>query len=407
MNRLAQLAAVALENVRALEREHQTAVMLQRSLLPGVLPRAVRDWPSPLATERLQQQAEVGGDFFDAFEVGNDLFLVIGDVQGHSLEAAVVMAELRYSLRAYAYDGYSAPEILARLDSVLGRTAPELTATACIGVVGPDRRSMQLVSAGHLPVVLCRGGATRFLDHHGVLLGVNVGRYDAETVDLLPGDRLAFVTDGLVERRTQSLDDRLDWFSDEIAATTGLSIEQVADHLLEEAGESDDDVALMIVEVQAMLGREPSAEPDLDTSHGGVSTARWSSTPRGVLPHRLPAWAREYADGQLAMARRSLPGAARLPVSSHVHPGGDRADQAGLCGRTTAPGRCLRPRRRWPGGRAGNRDRRRPPDDRPGHRDGRRRPARRPCSSSADLRATTRRSRSGCRGTSGPSSSRC
>ena len=113
---------------------------------------------------------------------------------------------------------------------------------------------MQLVSAGHLPVVLCRGGATRFLDHHGVLLGVNVGRYDAETVDLLPGDRLAFVTDGLVERRTQSLDDRLDWFSDEIAATTGLSIEQVADHLLEEAGESDDDVALMIVEVQAMLG---------------------------------------------------------------------------------------------------------------------------------------------------------
>ena len=51
------------------------------------------------------------------------------------------------------------------------------------------------------------------------------------------------MTDGLAERRTQSLDDRLDWFSDEIAATTGLSIEQVADHLLEEAGESDDDVA--------------------------------------------------------------------------------------------------------------------------------------------------------------------
>ena len=250
MNRLAQLAAVALENVRALEREHQTAVMLQRSLLPGVLPQL-----SGLAIaaryRASQQQAEVGGDFFDAFEVGNDLFLVIGDVQGHSLEAAVVMAELRYSLRAYAYDGYSAPEILARLDSVLGRTAPELTATACIGVVGPDRRSMQLVSAGHLPVVLCRGGATRFLDHHGVLLGVNIGRYDAETVDLLPGDRLAFVTDGLVERRTQSLDDRLDWFSNEIAATTGLSIEQVADHLLEEAGESDDDVALMIVEVTA------------------------------------------------------------------------------------------------------------------------------------------------------------
>ena len=250
MNRLAQLAAVALENVRALEREHQTAVMLQRSLLPGVLPQV----PGLAIAARYrasQQQAEVGGDFFDAFEVGGDVFLVIGDVQGHSLEAAVVMGELRYSLRAYAYDDHQPPEILARLDSVLGRTAPELTATACIAVVAPDRRSMRFVSAGHLPLLLCRGGTARFLDHHGVLLGVNHGRYAAETVEVLPGDRLVFVTDGLIERRTESLDDRLAWFSNEVTATTGLPIEQVADHLLDAAGDSDDDVALMIVEVTA------------------------------------------------------------------------------------------------------------------------------------------------------------
>lgn len=250
MNRLAQLAAVALENVRALEREHQTAVMLQRSLLPGVLPQE----PGLAIAARYrasQRQAEVGGDFFDAFEVGGDVFLVIGDVQGHSLEAAVVMGELRYSLRAYAYDDHQPPEILARLDSVLGRTAPELTATACIAVVAPDRRSMRFVSAGHLPLLLCRAGTARFLDHHGVLLGVNLGRYAAETVELLPGDRLVFVTDGLIERRTESLDDRLAWLSSEVTATTGLPIEQVADHLLDAAGDSDDDVALMIVEVTA------------------------------------------------------------------------------------------------------------------------------------------------------------
>ena len=72
---------------------------------------------------------------------------------------------------------------------------------------------MRFVSAGHLPLLLCRGGTAHFLDHHGVLLGVNLGRYAAETVELLPGDRLVFVTDGLIERRTQSLDDRLAWFS--------------------------------------------------------------------------------------------------------------------------------------------------------------------------------------------------
>lgn len=110
---------------------------------------------------------------------------------------------------------------------------------------------MRFVSAGHLPLLLCRAGTARFLDHHGVLLGVNLGRYAAETVELLPGDRLVFVTDGLIERRTESLDDRLAWLSSEVTATTGLPIEQVADHLLDAAGDSDDDVALMIVEVTA------------------------------------------------------------------------------------------------------------------------------------------------------------
>jgi hypothetical protein len=73
----------------------------------------------------------------------------------------------------------------------------------------------------------------------------------AETIDLVPGDRLVFVTDGLIERRTESLGDRLGWFSGVIEATTRLSIEQLADHLLSEAGDSEDDVALMIVELTA------------------------------------------------------------------------------------------------------------------------------------------------------------
>ena len=111
--------------------------------------------------------------------------------------------------------------------------------------------------------------------------------------------------------------------------------------------------------------------------------------------------AREYADGRWPWRRRSSSGVRLAFRSSHVHPGGDRAKQVYV-------GAPPRPDGVYdlvvdPGGRAGNRDRRRPPDDRPGHRDGRRRAGRRPCSSSADLRATTRRSRSGCRGTSGPS----
>ena len=213
MNRLAQLAAVALENVRALERapdrgDAATQPAARRTaelsgLAIAARYRACNSRRRSAATSSTPSRSGTTSSWSSvtsrAIPRGRG-----GDGGAGTRCGPTPTTATR-------------PQILARLDSVLGRTAPELTATACIA-----GRTAE-VAAGqcrHLPVVLCRGGATRFLDHHGVLLGVNVGRYDAETVDL-PGDRLAFVTDGLAERRTQSLDDRLDWFSDEIAATTG------------------------------------------------------------------------------------------------------------------------------------------------------------------------------------------
>ena len=121
MQRLAQSVSVALGNLRALAHERRTALMLQRSLLPADLPE-----PTGLVIaaryRASEQHAEVGGDFFDAFETDDGrCFVVIGDIQGHSLEAAVVMAEIRYSLRAYAFDGHAPTDILDRLDALLGR----------------------------------------------------------------------------------------------------------------------------------------------------------------------------------------------------------------------------------------------------------------------------------------------
>src|SRR5690606_5962001 len=102
LDRLSQLTSVALDNLRSLEREHRTAFLLQRSLLPTSLPTA-KGISLAARYRASERHAEVGGDFYDAFVVDGDLFAAIGDVQGHSLEAAVVMAELRYSMRAYAY----------------------------------------------------------------------------------------------------------------------------------------------------------------------------------------------------------------------------------------------------------------------------------------------------------------
>ena len=247
IERLGQLTSVALDNLRTLEREHRTALLLQRSLLPATLP-VVPGVTLAARYRASERHAEVGGDFFDAFDVDGSLFIAIGDVQGHSLEAAVVMAQLRYSLRAYAYDGYGPGEIMSRLDRVLVRNEPGVIATACIGMIDPARRSVRFVSAGHPPIIRTRGGEASLLAQKGVLLGL--GSIHAEHVEeLAPGDRLLMLTDGLVERRTTPLDECIAQVADFMAVSSASDTQTVADRVLDAFGASDDDVALLVVDL--------------------------------------------------------------------------------------------------------------------------------------------------------------
>lgn len=247
LQRLAQATAVAAENLRALELEHRTALMLQRSLLPGVLPE-----PEGLVLaaryRASQQQAEVGGDFFDAFEVDGRCLLVIGDVQGHSLEAAVVMAELRYSLRAYAYDGHGPEAVVDRLDRLLDRSGSGLIATIAVLAVAADRRSVEVVCAGHPAPLLVRAGTAHHLDARGPLLGAMIGGHPSTSYELEAGDRLLLFTDGLVERRREPIDVNIDRLAAQAAAAGG-SPEELADALVATWGDSEDDVALLVVDV--------------------------------------------------------------------------------------------------------------------------------------------------------------
>jgi DNA-binding response OmpR family regulator len=250
MLRLVQSVSVALSNLRALAHERRTALMLQRSLLPAVLP----DRPGLTIAARYrasEQHAEVGGDFFDAFETDDGrCFVVIGDIQGHSLEAAVVMAEIRYSLRAYAYDGYGPTEILDRLDALLGRReSPELTATACIAVIAADGRSMDVVNAGHLPPLLVRDAHPAYVDCEGTLLGLEASAAQPTRVALQPGDRVVLMTDGLVERRDESLERSMDRLASAVAHAHDVPAEVLADEVIDRWGHGEDDVALLIVDL--------------------------------------------------------------------------------------------------------------------------------------------------------------
>ncbi|MET8849178.1 GAF domain-containing SpoIIE family protein phosphatase [Amycolatopsis sp. NPDC004625] len=208
MQLLADRLAMAIQ-VEALEENRTATMALQRSLLPSTLPEV-----SGLTFgARYVPGAEtgLGGDWYDLFTLpGDRLGVVMGDVSGHGLDAAVIMGRLRSALRAYALDSESPAEVLAKLDRKANHFEHGAMATVAYGIVGPDREALTLSLAGHLPPVLAAPGeAGRLVDAPpdppiGLTIGVPERR---TTVVELPEDAvLAFYTDGLVERRDRPVD---------------------------------------------------------------------------------------------------------------------------------------------------------------------------------------------------------
>ena len=286
MHRVASSVSIALDNLRVFVEEHHTALTLQRSLLPATLP-TLPGLDVAARYKASSEQAEIGGDFFDAFKTDDGRsIVVIGDVQGHSLEAAIVMAELRYSLRAYIHDGYAANEALSRLNSILLRGHPEMTATVCVLAFPPDQRTVEVANAGHLPPLLLHAGDASYLELGGTLLGIEVSTDEAVTIELSVGDRLLLMTDGLVERRTESLDTMLERFAAEVRASE-MPAEELCDQVMERWGDSEDDVCLIVLDVlpHVVLTLPRRRPPGPAPRRSAVSTyrrrRRAGRTPRG------------------------------------------------------------------------------------------------------------------------------
>jgi serine phosphatase RsbU (regulator of sigma subunit)/DNA-binding response OmpR family regulator len=244
-----QSLTLALENLLLLTEEQRIAMTLQRSLLPDHLP-VVSGLRLDARYSASNEHALVGGDFFDALELpSGDVVVAIGDVQGHSLAAATIMGELRYSLRAYILEGHTTTEVLARVDALLAQGHPEETATVCLLQVSADRRSVIVANAGHPPPLLLQKGTARFIESGGVLLGLG-SRCEAVEVELSDDAVIVLITDGLVERRGVSLDESLEQLTkvalDNAGDPDGLS-DRLIRHFAERNGKADDDMAVVVV----------------------------------------------------------------------------------------------------------------------------------------------------------------
>ncbi|HZC69629.1 MAG TPA: fused response regulator/phosphatase [Jatrophihabitans sp.] len=247
LDQFAQALAVTLEKQRLFTVEHKIALTLQRAMLPASIPQV--DYLQ-VAVRYLaaSDTAEIGGDFYEALAVDSDrMLLAVGDVVGHSLQAATVMAELRHSLRALAGIGMTAAEIMQRLDLILQESHPGMTATVCIAEVHRDG-TVAVTNAGHIPPVIAEAGAVRVVDVHGPLLGLHgSGPIPTHHVNLAPDGTLVLLTDGLIERRNEDLQIGLARLAD-CLANGPPDAEQACDKVLAELTDSQalfDDIALV------------------------------------------------------------------------------------------------------------------------------------------------------------------
>ncbi|EME53102.1 PP2C family protein-serine/threonine phosphatase [Amycolatopsis decaplanina] len=200
--RLALAAQIELSST-----DRAAAAALQRSLVPAGLPAV----PGMRFSARYVPGTEpgVGGDWYDLFPLpGDRLGIVMGDVAGHGLNAAVIMGRLRSVLRAYALESDDPAEVLSKLDRKVRHFEPGTLATVVYGLVTASRDSMAISLAGHLPPVLAApGGPSAFVPAPvDPPIGVAGPGRRRTTVDLPSGGVLAFYTDGLVERRNQLID---------------------------------------------------------------------------------------------------------------------------------------------------------------------------------------------------------
>ncbi|MGW4906165.1 SpoIIE family protein phosphatase [Streptomyces sp. NPDC004270] len=245
---LAGRAAVAIDNARWFQSVRNTALTLQRSLLPDHPPHhtglelASRYQPA-------QATSEVGGDWYDVIPLSEDrTALVVGDVMGNGIDAAATMGRLRTATCAYADLELPPAAVLQHLDKITCDLEHYIV-TCLYAVYDPHTRSCEIANAGHMPPALVHSGGTPALLElpPAAPLGVGGIPFETSTVDLAAGDLLVLYTDGLVETRRHPIEDRLGvllGFLDE----PDRPLEETCDLLLHGLRHPDDhdDVALLV-----------------------------------------------------------------------------------------------------------------------------------------------------------------
>jgi serine phosphatase RsbU (regulator of sigma subunit) len=256
---LARRAALAVDNARVYEDRRRVAETLQLSLLPPTLP-SIEGVELGAAYRASGDGNDLGGDFYDVFEVGDGTWAaVIGDVCGKGPGAAAMTGLARHTLHAVARRGDPPSRVLSRLTDAIVLEPHEdrfLTAVLCRIEPRADGVRLALARAGHpMPVLRRRDGSVRAIGPPGVLLGslAHVELTD-EAVDLAPGDLVVLYTDGVTEARNREEILGSDRLRELVENCGGLDAQAVAVRIQDAAlefqpGPPRDDVAVLVLRV--------------------------------------------------------------------------------------------------------------------------------------------------------------
>lgn len=245
----------AMQHVRQFENARDSSLTLQRSLLAPI------DLPPGFAVryEPAVHPLEIGGDFYDVLPVAEHrIGVVVGDCVGRGLSAAAVMGQVRASTRALLLTGAGPSELLEHLDSVAAHIPDAFCTTVFVAIVDTEAGTVEYSSAGHMPPILVDADGARELlvEANSVPLGVAHRQPRPQATHRLEaGSTLMLYTDGLVERRGESIDGQIDRVAAVVAEAAALPVDEVADMVLGELAPEhgyDDDVALVLYRVGRM-----------------------------------------------------------------------------------------------------------------------------------------------------------
>lgn len=233
----------------AYQRQRDLSETLQRALVPARLPVLpgldMGAWYLPSTYE-----ADIGGDWYSVVVLDDRrCVFTVGDVSGHDMEAAGAMASMRYTMATMARLGLGPVQILTGADAEFDAGGPERFATALVGAIDLDRQTLTMASAGHVPPLVLGPRTAEFAAlAPAAPLGLREGAPEALTMAFVPGSTVVAFTDGLVERRGETLDQGLGRLFAAASGPAG-SADAVGRRILDAlvGADHEDDIALVVI----------------------------------------------------------------------------------------------------------------------------------------------------------------